>query len=87
MQEDEWRLTATAGPTHLLGQVGDATKLHAHVVGQQLDVTYGPHGGDRCEPKPWGFCQFSLLDPDANLITCGRPPVLPPARCAYARAR
>lgn len=50
-------------------QTGEAAKLFTYIQAQKLELSYAPHGGEHCEPKPWGFEQFSLLDPSGNKIT------------------
>jgi len=62
----------TSGPFPFLDllQVGQARLLFDHLQKHNppLDqLIYAPGGGEKCEAKPWGFEQFSLLDPDGEL--------------------
>ena len=60
-------------PTENYGQVyirtNDIEKLYKSF--QEKNVSIHPNG--KLEIKPWGQKEFSLLDPDNNLLTFGQP--------------
>jgi hypothetical protein len=59
-------------PKENYGQVyirtDDIDNLYKLAIDQQLSMS----GGGRLQTKPWGQKEFSLLDPDNNLLTFGQ---------------
>ncbi len=47
----------------------DITALYESLVKRNVSI----HPNGKLEAKPWGQLEFSLLDPDTNLITFGQP--------------
>jgi len=60
-------------PEENYGQVyirtDDILTFHDFLVANNVQI----HPGGSLEQKPWGQTEFSLLDPDHNLITFGQP--------------
>jgi catechol 2,3-dioxygenase-like lactoylglutathione lyase family enzyme len=49
-------------------RVNDAAALYQECVGKNLPI----HGAGHLEDKPWRQREFSMLDPDTNLLTFGQ---------------
>jgi hypothetical protein len=49
-------------------RVKDAAALYQECVGKSLPI----HGAGHLEDKPWRQREFSMLDPDTNLLTFGQ---------------
>ncbi len=64
-------LHSTLDPLHNYGQVYIRTdnikKLYQQLIDNNIDI----HPKGALSLKPWGIMEFSLLDPDHNLITFG----------------
>lgn len=59
-------------PTENYGQIylrtNDIEKLYTAFMDNEVNI----HAGGRLEVKPWGQMEFSILDPDNNLLTFGQ---------------
>ena len=59
-------------PKENYGQVyirtDDINELYNSMLQQQLDI----HPAGQLQTKPWGQNEFSMLDPDNNLLTFGQ---------------
>lgn len=58
-------------PNENYGQVYIRTKDISRIYQTLLDNKTGIHPNGLLETKPWGQREFSLLDPDNNLLTFG----------------
>lgn len=54
------------------GQVYIRTDAIENLYQSLLDKKVGIHPNGKLEVKPWGQKEFSLLDPDNNLLTFGQ---------------
>ena len=46
----------------------DIETLYHHFLAEKVDI----HPNGKLESKPWGQMEFSILDPDHNLLTFGQ---------------
>lgn len=58
-------------PTENYGQIYIRTNDIATLYGGFLDKLVEIHPNGKLETKPWGQREFSVLDPDNNLLTFG----------------
>lgn len=58
-------------PLENYGQVYFRTKNIEKVYQALIDKNVAIHPNGKLESKPWGVKEFSLLDPDNNLLTFG----------------
>ncbi len=58
-------------PNENYGQVYIRTNNIDEIYQAFLDNNIGIHPNGKLESKPWGQKEFSLLDPDNNLLTFG----------------
>ena len=58
-------------PSENYGQVYIRTDEISRLYQTYLDNKVYVHEGGRLETKPWGQFEFSILDPDHNLLTFG----------------
>ncbi|WP_405207077.1 bleomycin resistance protein [Aquimarina sp. LLG6339-5] len=59
-------------PKNNYGQVYIRTNNIEQVYKTLLNNNVSIHPNGKLEPKPWGQKEFSLLDPDSNLLTFGQ---------------
>ena len=62
----------TLNPTENYGQVYIRTNAIDQLYQMYLDENVPIHPNGQLETKPWGQKEFSLLDPDYNLLTFGQ---------------
>jgi hypothetical protein len=62
----------TLDPLENYGQIYIRTNQIEALYNQLLDVNVTIHPNAPLQRKPWGQMEFSLLDPDHNLITFGQ---------------
>lgn len=60
-------------PEHNYGQVYIRTDNIDNVYAYMNDHHVAIHPNGKLQVKPWGQKEFSLLDPDNNLLTFGQP--------------
>lgn len=59
-------------PTENYGQVYIRTNEIDELYRAMLDKKVSIHPAGQLQPKPWGQKEFSMLDPDSNLLTFGQ---------------
>ncbi|MCO6462104.1 MAG: VOC family protein [Saprospiraceae bacterium] len=59
-------------PKENYGQVYIRTNEIANLYQSLLDNTTDIHPNGKLQTKPWGQIEFSILDPDSNLLTFGQ---------------
>ena len=62
----------TLDPLKNYGQIYIRTNQIEALYNQLLDANVAIHPNAPLQQKPWGQIEFSLLDPDNNLITFGQ---------------
>jgi hypothetical protein len=63
---------SSLNPKENYGQVyirtNDIDELYQHLINSNISI----HPNGKLELKPWGQKEFSILDPDSNLLTFGQ---------------